>query len=178
MKKYSKFMSLILRHQPEVGNLTLDSAGWAKVTDVLAALRAHVGPISRTEFDTLVAENDKQRFAFNDRRDKIRASQGHSLAVELALPEATPPDRLYHGTKRSVLGSIIKDGLKPGKRQHVHLSADLDTANIVAARRAGESVILVIETKSCPHPFFLSENGVWLTEAVPPSALGVYFEGQ
>lgn len=171
-------MSLILRHQPEVGNITLDNEGWAKVSEVLDALRAKVGPISRTGFDTLVAENEKQRFAFNDRRDKIRASQGHSLAVDLGMNEMTPPEHLYHGTKQSFLGSILKDGLKPGKRQHVHLSTNLDTANTVASRRAGDSIILIVDTKACAEPFFLSANGVWLTAAVPPSALSLHYEGQ
>jgi len=176
MKKYSRFMSLILRHKPEVGNLTLDAEGWAKVSEVLSALKHHVGPITRTQLDELVAENDKQRFAFNERRDKIRASQGHSLAVDLALPEASPPQHLFHGTKQKFLGSIFHEGLKPGTRQHVHLSPNIDTATTVASRRSGDNVILIVKTAECPGPFYVSANGVWLTEAVPPAALSFHTE--
>lgn len=174
--KHSKFMSLILRHNPAAGNITLDSEGWAKVSDVLAALKAKVGPISRTQLDQLVAENDKKRFAFNERGDKIRASQGHSIAVDLKMEPVTPPPSLYHGTKQRFLGLILKDGLLPMKRQHVHLSATLDTAEIVAARRSGDSVMLVVDTAACPGPFFQSANGVWLTEQVPPAALSIHYD--
>lgn len=175
MIRYSKFLSLILRHKPSAGNITLNDNGFAKVVDVLAALRAHVGPITRTELDQLVADNDKKRFAFNDHGDLIRASQGHSVAVDLKMEPQTPPERLFHGTKQRFLGSILARGLIPMTRQHVHLSPTLDTAEVVAARRSGDSVMLTVDTAKCPGPFFLSANGVWLTEAVPATALTIHY---
>ena len=176
MKKQSKFLSLVLRHKPEVGNLILDSEGWAPVSDVLRALNDRFGSFSRTELNTLVATNDKQRFSFNPHGNKIRANQGHSAEVDLGLPVSVPPPQLYHGTKFSFMGSILHKGLLPQSRQHVHLSPDLKTAKIVADRRSGPSAILVVDTTAVPGPFYLSNNGVWLVDAVPPSAISYYTE--
>lgn len=162
----------MLRHNPAAGNLTLDSEGWADVNSVLAALRTKFGPFSRTELQELVDTNDKKRYAFNARGDKIRASQGHSVTVDLKLQPVAPPEFLFHGTKQKYLGSIFKEGLKPGSRQHVHLSGDLETAQRVADRRSGDSVILRVRSgEMSDHPFFQSENGVWLTGHVPAGFL-------
>lgn len=172
MKKQSKFLSLVLRHKPEAGNLVLDSEGWAKVSDVLAALRANFGSFNRAQLQELVDTNDKKRFAFNATGDKIRASQGHSVEVDLNLAAETPPEFLFHGTKSDYLPAIFVEGLKPGSRQHVHLSPDMETAQKVAARRRGNSVILRVLTKEMTdHVFYRSENGVWLTDHVPPDFL-------
>lgn len=172
MKKQSKFLALVLRHNPEAGDLTLDHEGWAKTTDVLRALREKYGPFSREDLQELVDTNDKKRYAFNERGDKIRANQGHSLSVDLKLEPKTPPAVLYHGTKTVFLDSIYRDGLKPGSRQHVHLSPDLETAKVVAARRPGNSVILTVRTGDMlDHVFYQSDNGVWLTAHVPAEYL-------
>ncbi len=172
MIKHSRFLSLILRHKPEAGGITLDEEGWAKVEDVLEALRIHVSPLTREQLDELVETNDKKRFAFSEFRDRIRANQGHSLSqVNLALEPQTAPPFLYHGTKRDFLDSIMRQGLKAGQRQHVHLSTDEDTAKSVAKRRQGDSIILKIDTSRAAGPFFLSQNGVWLTAHVAPEAI-------
>jgi putative RNA 2'-phosphotransferase len=174
MQKQSKFLALILRHNPAAGNLSLDREGWANVNEVMAALRVKFGPFTRAELQELVDTNDKRRYAFNERGDKIRANQGHSIEVDLNLVSMTPPDYLYHGTKQAFLGSILRDGLKPGQRQHVHLSRDLDTAETVANRRAGKNVILLVHAGDMVgHSFYLSENGVWLTGHVPPEFLEI-----
>lgn len=181
MIKQSKFLSLILRHNPEAGKLTLDAEGWAKVSDVLAAVRSKFGNFSRSDLDRLVAENDKKRFALNAHGDKIRANQGHSVAVDLKLEPQQPPERLFHGTKQKNIGLIFKDGLKPGSRQHVHLSKDVETAYVVAGRRRGDDVILIVHAKKLAddgHTFYCSENGVWLTDTVPPAYLEISAEGQ
>lgn len=176
MVKQSKFLSLVLRHKPEVGDLTLDGEGWAPVADVMKALRSRFGEFSRASLDELVATNDKKRFEFNERGDKIRASQGHSVVIDLKLEPTVPPATLYHGTKTQFLGSIMRDGLKPGSRQHVHLSGDVETAKVVANRRSGSNVILSVETSKVDGPFFLSANGVWLTGKVPVDALTPTYE--
>jgi putative RNA 2'-phosphotransferase len=155
-------LALYLRHAPEkIGlELELDEAGWADVEDILAALR-----ITRAELDDVVATNDKQRFAFSD--------DGHSIPVELDLPRQTPPSVLYHGTVARFLGDILRDGLRPMNRHHVHLSATIDTATRVGARR-GKPVILVVDAAAMDAegvPFWLSANGVWLTDHVPPREL-------
>jgi putative RNA 2'-phosphotransferase len=174
MSTQSKFLSLVLRHNPSAGDLTLDSEGWAKVSDVLRAVQNKFGSFSRANLNELVTSNDKQRFSFNDDGDKIRANQGHSVGIDLKLEPQTPPTILYHGTKTKNLGSIFAEGLKPGSRQHVHLSADVETATIVGNRRSGESVILLIHTtKMTDHSFYLSSNGVWLTDHVPPPCIEV-----
>lgn len=173
MKKYSRFLSLVLRHAPEKADLTLDKHGWCDVSDVMRALRTHVGPFNREQLNELVETNDKKRFAFNDQGTKIRASQGHSIDIDLALTPSTPPETLYHGTKTDYMESIMATGLSSQKRQHVHLSPNLDTATAVAGRRSGTSVILAIDTRKVEGEFFLSANGVWLTHSVTPDAISV-----
>ena len=169
--KQSKFLSLVLRHDPARIGITLDSAGWTDVGALLAATAAHGTPISREELAHLVATSDKQRFALSPDGERIRANQGHSVEVELELAPATPPAILYHGTVDRFLASIRDNGLIKGARHHVHLSADLGTAEKVGGRR-GRPVILVVRAAdmvAAGHPFLVSENGVWLTEHVPPA---------
>lgn len=166
--RLSKRLALYLRHAPEKIGLALDSAGWADVDDILAALR-----ITRTELDDVVATNDKKRFAFSEDGRKIRASQGHSIPVDLDLARQTPAAVLYHGTVARFLGDILREGLRPMNRHHVHLSATTDTARRVGARR-GEPVILVVDAAAMDAegvPFWMSANGVWLTDHVPPRHL-------
>lgn len=165
----SKFLSLVLRHRPELIGITLDPAGWVSVEELLRACRAHGRAITLDELRDVVAGNDKQRFAFSEDGELIRASQGHSVAVELGYSPAAPPELLYHGTIEKFLPSIREGGLNKGERHHVHLSPDEETARRVGGRR-GRPFILKIESGRMHrdgHPFFLSANGVWLTEHVP-----------
>jgi putative RNA 2'-phosphotransferase len=165
----SKFLSLVLRHEPEQIGLQLDSAGWVEVDTLLAACRQHGTPITREELDEVVATNEKKRFAFSDDRQRIRANQGHSVEVSLGYVSQSPPPRLFHGTATRFLESIRAEGLIKRERHHVHLSADTQTAYQVGQRH-GKPVILTIRADAmhaAGHVFHLSENGVWLTEHVP-----------
>ncbi|SCL26512.1 RNA 2'-phosphotransferase [Micromonospora inyonensis] len=170
--RLSKRMSLALRHRPGQFGLTLDRGGWAPVEDLLTGLG-----IDRAALEAVVAGNDKQRFAVergDDGVERIRASQGHSIPVDLGLNPAVPPDRLYHGTSRDVLDSILDTGLRRGARHHVHLSADVPTARRVGSRRGVEVVVLTVDAAGMHrdgHVFYRSANGVWLTDAVPPAYL-------
>lgn len=179
--KVSKYLSKHLRHQP-VGapptplrqwgsiGLTLDDGGWVEI-DTLIAAAAHGFRFTREELDHVVAANDKRRFAIEGSR--IRASQGHSIDVDLGLAPATPPPYLYHGTVARNLDAIRSVGLKPMNRHDVHLSADRETATRVGARR-GRPVVLSADAGAMHrdgHVFHLSANGVWLTKAVPPEYL-------
>ncbi|MEU5789807.1 RNA 2'-phosphotransferase [Micromonospora purpureochromogenes] len=170
--RLSKRMSLVLRHQPGKFGLAPDRAGWVAVDDLLAALR-----IDRADLDAVVAGNDKQRFAVErgaDGVERIRASQGHSIPVDLQLAPTAPPERLYHGTGAAVLDSIRATGLHRGGRHHVHLSPDVATARRVGARRSGAVVVLTVDAAAMArdgHVFYRSANGVWLTDAVPPAYL-------
>jgi len=169
----SKFLSLVLRHRPEVIGIELDAEGWVSVEELLAACAQHGRAITREQLDTVVQTNDKQRFAFSADRTRIRANQGHSLPVDLGLVPVEPPELLYHGTVLRFLDLIRRDGLTKGNRHHVHLSPDIQTATKVGQRR-GRPVILVIDAGRMfrdAHKFFRSENGVWLTDAVPPAYL-------
>jgi len=160
----SKYVSYKLRHDPSV----LDKNGWADVNDLLKTFKGSV--FTHLELEELVLNNDKQRFEFNDDRTKIRARQGHSVQVDVEFKKEIPPAELYHGTKEEFLPSIKKLGLIKGNRNHVHLSADKNTALIVANRRKGKSVILTIDAmhmRAKNYKFFLSNNGVWLTDNVP-----------
>ncbi|MFF1393193.1 RNA 2'-phosphotransferase [Streptomyces sp. NPDC058287] len=169
--KVSKYLSKHLRHQPERIGLTLDEGGWVEIGTLLAAAAAHGFRITRDELDHVVAANDKRRFAIEGSR--IRASQGHTVDVDLGLPPATPPAYLYHGTVAAALDAIRAEGLRPMHRHDVHLSPDRETATRVGARR-GRPVVLSVDAGAMHrdgHTFRVSANGVWLTAAVPPRYL-------
>lgn len=172
-RQASKFLSLLLRHEPERIGITLDEGGWTDVDDLLDALHAHGVELTRAELDQIVASSDKQRFALSADGTRIRANQGHSVQVELGLPSLTPPDVLYHGTVDVALPGIRAQGLLKGQRHHVHLSADIETAKKVGGRR-GKPVVLAIKAKemaAAGHSFLRSENGVWLVDHVPVAYL-------
>lgn len=165
----SKFLSLVLRHHPEKIGITLDSSGWTPIEKLLTALKKNGHPLTRETLEEIVATNEKKRFALNDSKSKIRASQGHSLQVELGYITQTPPEKLYHGTATRFLDSIWESGIQKRDRHHVHLSADEVTARKVGSRH-GHPIILTVDTKAMTakgHTFFRSENGVWLTDHVP-----------
>jgi putative RNA 2'-phosphotransferase len=169
-KRASKFMSLVLRHEPEKIGLQLDAQGWADVDDLLQRMADHGVVLDRQSLQTVVETNDKQRFALSDDGLRIRASQGHSIKVDLGLEALQPPAWLYHGTVARFVGAIREQGLRPGERQHVHLSLDRQTAQQVGARR-GAPVILSVDAgrmHADGHVFHRSANGVWLTTHVPP----------
>ncbi|MCK8433847.1 RNA 2'-phosphotransferase [Streptomyces sp. D2-8] len=165
--KVSKYLSKHLRHQPERIGLTLDEAGWVEIDTLIAAAATHGFRFTRDELDHVVATNDKRRFAVEGTR--IRASQGHSVEVDLGLSPATPPAYLYHGTIAGSLDAIRAEGLRPMNRHAVHLSPDRETATRVGARR-GRPVVLAVDAGAMHrdgHVFQVSANGVWLTQAVP-----------
>ncbi|MBP6628800.1 MAG: RNA 2'-phosphotransferase [Kofleriaceae bacterium] len=170
---HSKFLSLVLRHQPALIGIVLDDAGWTDVDTLLARAAAHGTRITRAELIELVAASDKQRFALSADGTRIRANQGHSVEVELALAPSTPPALLFHGTAVRFLASIRSGGLVRGARHHVHLSAEVDTAAKVGGRR-GQAVVLRVRAGAMAadgHVFYRSANGVWLTDAVPAAYL-------
>lgn len=169
LTRTSKFLSLVLRHKPEEIGLTLDENGWADVDELLRLVNQHGRKLNRPLLERVVADNDKKRFAFSDDGTRIRASQGHSVEVDLALPPTEPPELLYHGTASRFVDSIRATGLHSANRQHVHLSLDITTATKVGQRH-GKPVILVVragQMVTAGHRFYLSANGVWLTERVP-----------
>jgi putative RNA 2'-phosphotransferase len=173
LMKISKFLSLVLRHKPQVIGITLDTEGWVPVDELLAAASHHGQPISREQLKEVVATNDKNRFSFSPDGRLIRANQGHSVEVDLGLEPVEPPELLYHGTVDRFLDSIREKGLIRGNRHHVHLSADRETAARVGQRR-GRPVVLVVEAgrmHNDGHVFYRSENGVWLMDAVPAEYL-------
>ena len=168
-KTISKFLSLILRHQPEVIGITLDENGWTDVDELIAKMNAKGHRISFDQLEEVVITNDKQRFAFSEDYNKIRASQGHSVNISLGLDPQEPPAYLYHGTVAKFLDSIRKEGLQRMSRQHLHLSRDRETA-VKVGRRRGAPVILNINSGAMHkdgYLFYLSDNGVWLTDHVP-----------
>jgi putative RNA 2'-phosphotransferase len=170
LTEVSKFLSLVLRHKPEVIGLSLTPQGWVLIEDLLVAAKAHGKTIERNTLDEVVFTNDKKRFAFSSDGLSIRANQGHSIDVDLELTPQLPPKVLYHGTATRFLPEIQATGLLKMDRQHVHLSAHEDTATRVGARHGKPIVLLVNAEKMSGDgiPFFLSLNGVWLTEYVPP----------
>jgi putative RNA 2'-phosphotransferase len=169
----SKFLSLVLRHEPERIGLALDASGWAKVDELLTKCRAHGVALERAELKEIVATNGKKRFAFSPGGDRIRASQGHSIEVSLGYTPQAPPAQLFHGTATRFLTAIRAEGLCKGSRQHVHLSPDAETARRVGQRH-GKPAVLIVRAgvmHAAGQIFYLSENGVWLTDHVPAEFL-------
>ena len=165
----SKRLSLVLRHRPESVGLVLDPHGWVGVPELLSALARHGLPLTRADLERVVRESDKQRFELERHSDRIRARQGHSVQVDLALRPTPPPPVLYHGTPRRNLDSILATGLHRRGRHHVHLSPDVETAARVGARR-GKHVVLEVDAAAMTLEgleFLLTGNGVWLTAHVP-----------
>ena len=169
----SKRLSYALRHRPDSVGLVLDHAGWVDVDELLDALAASGLRLTRAEPEHVVATNDKRRFAFDDTGTRIRASQGHSLAVDLGYAAQQPPAELFHGTPRRNLPRILAEGLRPGRRHAVHLSPDVPTA-LVVGRRRGPAAVLRIDAAGMAAggaTFTCSANGVWLVGSVPPPFL-------
>lgn len=171
--RISKYLSKHLRHEPGRLGLQLAPGGWVPVEDLLAACDADGFPITREELIEVVERNDKQRFSFDACQAQIRANQGHSTSVDLQLEPVTPPDILYHGTPAGSVETILRQGLSRMARHHVHLSPTIATAEIVGRRR-GRAVVLQVDAASMSRDgylFYRSENGVWLTDQVPPRYL-------
>lgn len=172
-KTHSKFLSYVLRHKPESIGIALDKDGWVDIDILLAASAAAGRDISSQRLIEIVATNDKQRFAFDQTGTRIRANQGHSVDIDLGLTAVQPPAALYHGTVEKFIASIAQSGLVKMNRQYVHLSATIETAQNVGSRR-GKPLILKVraaDMAAAGYVFFRSENGVWLTDAVPPEFL-------
>ena len=168
-RQVSKFLSLVLRHQPEKIGIDLNEAGWTSVDELLEAMRLNGRKINRETLDHVVASNDKQRFEFGEDGAMIRATQGHSVAVQLGYQAANPPEFLLHGTPATAVEEIRRNGLNKMKRHHVHLHAEEVTANAVGARR-GVPVLLRIQSQQMANEgylFFVTPNNVWLTDHVP-----------
>lgn len=168
-------LSRFLRHDPGALGLTLQPGGWVRVEDLLGALAARGVHVTRERLAEVVENNDKQRFAFDTTGERIRANQGHSAPVDLQLSPVSPPRVLYHGTSEARVEAILVGGLRAMSRHHVHLSVDVETARRVGARH-GRPVILEVDAgglHAAGFVFFRSENGVWLTDHVPPAFLRV-----
>lgn len=172
MERTSRFLSLVLRHKPEAIGIRLDNHGWANVDELLAGLRQR-RPLTMAQLEDIVQTDAKRRYSFNEDRTKIRANQGHSIPVDVELQTCTPPEILYHGTGEKYVDSILEQGLLHRSRLYVHLSGDVETAKKVGTRHGRPRVFSVHsgQMHRNGYNFFLSENGIWLTEAVPPKYL-------
>jgi putative RNA 2'-phosphotransferase len=172
-KHFSKLLSLILRHKPELAQLQLGPGGWVNIDDLLAGLETMNKPLTREALNHIVETNDKKRFTVSEDQTQIRAAQGHSVKIKDDLSPSMPPDTLYHGTAQHKLSSIMREGLKPMKRRHVHLSQDPETARRVGLRH-GKPLIFQLNTKVMienEQLFYQADNGVWLTGPVSPDYL-------
>jgi len=172
-RRLSKFLSYVLRHHPESIGLDLDAAGWTDVSALIAGAEGAGRHFTRTDLAEVVATNPKQRFALSGDGNRIRAVQGHSVAVTLGVPPIEPPEVLYHGTADKTLPSILRDGLLPMGRQQVHLSGDEIAADAVGRRHGRPEVLAVAAGRMFRdgYQFYQADNGVWLTDSVPVAYL-------
>ncbi|MBQ3973976.1 MAG: RNA 2'-phosphotransferase [Lachnospiraceae bacterium] len=178
LTKISKYMSLILRHRPEVIGLTLDPHGWADVKALIRGIQGKYPEFNRKTLEEIVESDEKQRYSFDQYGMRIRANQGHSVHVDVDMEEMDPPEILYHGTGRKSLSSILEKGLLPGNRLFVHLSKDTETARKVGARH-GDPVIFIVHAGQMAkdgYTFRLSANGVWQIPEVPVKYLELTYE--
>lgn len=166
----SKYLSFILRHNPQSIGVDMDAAGWVRIDELVAKAKI---ALTRERIEDEVRKSDKQRFAISEDGARIRANQGHSVDVDLGLEPKTPPETLFHGTATRFVESIRATGLQPRGRRHVHLSTDKKTATAVG-RRYGAPIILEIpaaKLSAAGQAFYVSENGVWLTGEIAPEWL-------
>lgn len=178
LTKISKYMSMILRHRPEVIGLTLDPHGWADVKALIRGIQGKYPEFNRKTLEEIVESDEKQRYSFDQNGMRIRANQGHSVHVDVDMEEMDPPEILYHGTGRKSLSSILEKGLLPGNRLFVHLSKDTETARKVGARH-GDPVIFIVHAGQMAkdgYTFRLSANGVWQIPEVPVKYLELTYE--
>ncbi|TKC08306.1 RNA 2'-phosphotransferase [Pedobacter polaris] len=172
-KRISKFLSYVLRHHPELIGIELDENGWTDITILIEKAIAHDIKLDQETLNYIVETNNKKRFAFNETFDKIRASQGHSVSIDLAYTPQKPPKLLYHGTAVKTAAFIFKSGIEKQSRQHVHLSVDFETAINVGSRH-GKPFVFTVNAEEMFNDqfnFYLAENGVWLTDYVPAKYL-------
>ena len=171
----SKFLSYVLRHEPESLGLSLDPQGWVQIEDLVQAARRRGRFLDRPLLEQVVQQDEQTRFSFSEDGTRIRANYGHSVPVDLELPAAEPPAHLYHGTAARFIEAIRGQGLIAGSRQHVHLSPDRPSARQVGSRH-GRPVVLVVEAAAMHrdrHRFYLTESGIWLTDHVPAAYLHI-----
>jgi putative RNA 2'-phosphotransferase len=169
----SKFLSFVLRHEPQSIGIMLDPQGWTDIDTLIRKVNEANVPLTLEALKIIVETSPKKRFAFNEALNMIRANQGHSVEVELGYKATKPPSILYHGTGEKSIAQIRQEGLKKGQRHHVHLSADKDTA-LKVGRRHGKPFIFEVladQMFADNFEFFVSENGVWLTDSVPSNYL-------
>lgn len=172
-KDFSRLLSRVLRHEPESIGIELDPAGWVRIDNLLSQVKKAGFKADRELLDQVVANNDKKRFTISEDGLRIRAAQGHSVEVDLGLLPSVPPDLLFHGTATVNLDSIFEKGLIPGSRRHVHLSKDEATA-LRVGQRHGKALVLKVDAGRAHADgiaFFVADNGVWLTEALPATYL-------
>lgn len=168
IKNLSKFISLVLRHKPETIGISLDEHGWANVEELLNAI-GQKRYIDMKILERIVAEDNKQRYSFNEDKTLIRANQGHSIPVDVELEKRIPPDILWHGTAEKSVASIEQQGLLHQSRLYVHLSANYETA-VQVGKRHGKPVVYRVDAQKMVQDgfeFYVSVNGVWLTKEVP-----------
>ena len=177
LKETSKYMSLILRHKPEIIGISLDEHGWANVDELIAGI-AKTQKFDMGILEEIVRTDEKQRYSFNEDKTKIRANQGHSVQVDVELEETEPPEELWHGTGEKFVSAIDEQGLIPKSRLYVHLSKDEETAKKVGSRH-GRPVLYIVSSGQMyrdGYKFYLSKNGVWLTKKVPVKYLKKIYE--
>lgn len=175
LERISKFISMILRHRPEVIGITLDKHGWADVNELIKGINETGEEVefSKATLEKIVKTDKKQRYSFSQDKTLIRANQGHSIPVDVELEKKEPPKVLYHGTGSRFVKSIQEQGLLPMERLYVHLSTDVETATNVG-KRHGTPVIFKVNAEQMQkdsYDFFQSVNGVWLTKEVPAKYL-------
>ena len=169
MKKTSKYIAYLLRHNPSAAELPMDENGWVEVRMLIEGVCKTGRQLDIETLTEIVETDEKQRFSFNEDGSKIRANQGHSLRVDVEMKELAPPAVLYHGTAEKYLASIREKGILKQTRNYVHLSKNPETAQRVG-KRHGTSVVLQVDAQKMHkdgYRFFLSANGVWQIEHVP-----------
>lgn len=172
-QKLSVFISLILRHKPEVIGLTLDDEGYLEVNKLIEKINESGREIDLKILNEIVVTDNKKRYSFNEDKTKIRANQGHSIPVNLSLKKAVPKGPLYHGSSEKSKELIAQLGLIKGSRNYVHLSENLETAIQVGSRRGKPIVYQIDYNKMLEDNFelWISENNVWLSNDIPPKYL-------
>lgn len=169
--KLSKEVSYALRHAPWEYELEMDEQGWVPIEQLTLTLRfckeGHM--LHEQDFARMIELSNKKRFEVLD--GKIRALYGHSIPHKINKSAAVPPALLYHGTSRTIVDQIRREGLRPMARQYVHLSADPETARAVGRRKDSSPVLLIIDALKAASEgtlFYHGNHTIWLADYISP----------
>lgn len=171
-------MSYVLRHSPDEFGLVLSSDGSVPVNELLSAFNSKGYFYTYEDIESVMRLPGKKRFKLENGR--IMAYYGHSVKTEVVREEVVPPLKLFHATSHNAIETILKEGLLPMTRQHVHLSATRETALLAGRRRDKNPILLKIDALNAFKAgvkFYKGNEDVFLSDSIPSEFIAFENDG-